>query len=97
MSTNISKEHGDRLYWLGRYTERVFTTLRTIQKFYDKMIDRSNGYKDYLGYFGLEDSYGSNEAFVRSILYDEDNYNSVAFSLERAYDNGIVLREDIST
>ena len=97
MSTNISKEHGDRLYWLGRYTERVFTTLRTIQKFYDRMLDRSNGYTDYLGYFGLEDSYGSNDAFVRSFLYDVSNVNSVAFSLERAYDNGIVLREDIST
>ena len=41
--TTISKEHSDRLYWLGRYTERAFTSLRTIQKLYDKMLDRKNG------------------------------------------------------
>ena len=46
MST-ISKEHSDRLYWLGRYTERAFTTLRTIQKLYDKIIDKQKGYTDY--------------------------------------------------
>ena len=96
MST-ISKEHSDRLYWLGRYTERAFTTLRTIQKHYDKMIDNSRGYADYLQYFGLLDTYGNNESFTRSFLYDESNSNSVAYSLERAYDNGIVLREEIST
>ncbi len=95
--TTISKEHSDRLYWLGRYTERAFTTLRTIQKLYDKMLDKSKGYADYLKCFGLYDSYGSNEAFINSFLYDGSNANSVAYSLERAYDNGIVLREEIST
>ena len=96
MST-ISKEHSDRLYWLGRYTERVFTTLLTLQKLYDNMLDRQRGYTEYLGYFGLPDSYGSSKAFIRSFLYEESNPNSVAYSLERAYDNGIVLREEIST
>ena len=95
--TTISKEHSDRLYWLGRYTERAFTTLRTIQKLYDKMLDKSRGYADYLKCFGLSDIYGSNEAFIHSFLYDGSNANSVAYSLERAYDNGIVLREEIST
>ena len=55
--TTISKEHSDRLYWLGRYTERAFTTLRTIQKLYDKIIDKQKGYTDYLKYFGLTDNY----------------------------------------
>ncbi len=93
----ISLEHSDRLYWLGRYTERVFTTLKTLQKLYDRTIDNRSGYAEYLGYFGLSDSYGSNRDFFRSFLYDSTNPNSVAYSLERAYDNGIVLREEIST
>lgn len=93
----ISREHSDRLYWLGRYTERVFTTLLTLQKLYDKMIDNSRQYTEYLGYFGLADSYGSNKAFIRSFLFEHSNPHSVAYSLERAYDNGIVLREEIST
>ena len=35
--------------------------------------------------------------FFRSFLFDNNNPNSAAYSLERAYDNGIVLREEIST
>ena len=88
----ISLEHSDRLYWLGRYTERVFTTLKTLQKLYDRTIDNRSGYAEYLGYFGLSDSYGSNRDFFRSFLYDSTNPNSVAYSLERAYDNGIVCK-----
>lgn len=37
------------------------------------------------------------DEFLKSFLFDKNNCNSVAHSLERAYDNGIVLREDIST
>jgi len=93
----ISLEHSDRLYWLGRYTERAFTTLGTLLKLYDKMIDSSADYQEYLNAFGLHDAFGDKNAFIRSFLYDTENQNSVAYSLERAYDNGIVLREEIST
>lgn len=93
----ISLEHSDRLYWLGRYTERAFITLKSLDKLYDKMIDDSHGYTEYLGYFGLSDTYENSREFLRSFLYDEDNTHSAAYSLERAYDNGIVLREEIST
>ena len=96
MST-ISKEHGDRLFWLGRYTERFFITLRSLDKLYDKMIDEKHGYKEYLAYFGLDDTYSDSHDFIRSFLYDDSNPNSAAFCLERAYDNGIVLREEISS
>lgn len=94
----ISIDHGDRLFWLGRYTERVFTTLKALEKQYDNMIDSDHDlYKQYLQCFGLEDTYGDMFAFLRSFLFDKNNCNSVAYSLSRAYDNGIVLREDIST
>ncbi|SDB35106.1 A predicted alpha-helical domain with a conserved ER motif [Ruminococcaceae bacterium FB2012] len=93
----ISIEHGDRLYWLGRYTERFFITLRALDKLSDKMIDDKYGYREYLGYFGLSDTYSDYKDFIRSFLYDESNPNSAAYTLERAYDNGIVLREEIST
>ena len=80
----ISLEHGDRLYWLGRYTERVFTTIKSLERLYDKIIDRDpDHYIKYLECFGLSD--------------DFENCYSAAYSLERAYDNGIVLREEIST
>ena len=94
----ISIDHGDRLFWLGRYTERVFTTLKALEKQYDNMMDKDHDlYKKYLSCFGLEDTYGDMFAFLRSFLFDKNNCNSVCYSLNRAYDNGIVLREDIST
>ena len=40
----ISLEHSSRLYWLGRYTERAFTTLDALQALYDKMLDQGTGY-----------------------------------------------------
>ena len=93
----ISLEHSDRLYWLGRYTERFFTTLKALDALYDKMLDSKHGYTEYLGYFGLSDIYSDNREFIRSFLFDINNPNSAAYSLEKAYDNGIVLREEIST
>ena len=34
----ISLEQTDRLYWLGRYSERVYTTIRLFSQRYDIMI-----------------------------------------------------------
>ena len=93
----ISLEHSDRLYWLGRYTERFFTTIKALSKQFDKMIGTAHSYTDYLDCFGLPDTYMDNKDFIHSLLFDESNAHSAAYSLERAYDNGIVLREEIST
>ena len=62
----ISLEHSNRLYWLGRYTERFFTTLKALGDLYDKMLDTQHGYTDYLGCFGLADTYADNAAFFRA-------------------------------
>ena len=94
----ISIEHGDRLFWLGRYSERAFMTIRSLNRLMDKVIDKDREhYVKYLECFGLPDTYGSSAEFFKSFVFDLSNSNSIAFSLERAYDNGIVLREEIST
>lgn len=96
--SNISTEHSSRIYWLGRYTERAFTTLKSLERLYDKVIDRdAEHYKKYLDCFGMSDTYGDYKAFFHSFIFDKNNICSAAYSLERAYDNGIVLREEIST
>ena len=38
----ISVEQTDRLYWLGRYTERVYTTMRLFFTTYDTKIGRAS-------------------------------------------------------
>ncbi len=96
--SNISTEHSSRIYWLGRYTERALTTLKSLERLYDKVIDRDpEHYKKYLECFGMSDTYGDYKTFFRSFIFDKSNSCSAAYSLERAYDNGIVLREEIST
>ena len=35
----VSVEKANHLYWLGRYTERVFTTLKGFISVYDNMLD----------------------------------------------------------
>ena len=38
----ISLEKQDHLFWLGRYCERVYTTIRTFLLSYDKMLDNDD-------------------------------------------------------
>ena len=44
----VSVEKANHLYWLGRYTERVFTTLKGFISVYDNMLDSDpTAYKKY--------------------------------------------------
>lgn len=99
--STISIEHGDKLFWLGRYTERAFTTLITLEKLYDKAIDASpndcNNYVNFLNCLGLSNSFSNASEFFRNFIFDKNNFSSASHSLGKAYDNGIVLREEIST
>ena len=38
-----SIENTDRLYWLGRYSERVYTTLKLFGMSYDTMLEEGAG------------------------------------------------------
>ena len=94
----ISIEHGDRLFWLGRYAERAFTTLCALETLYDRGIDSNpDSYTGYLSRLGFENTYKDGVDFFESFIFNKDNPGSVAACLTRAYDNGIVLREEIST
>ena len=94
----ISMEKVDHLYWLGRYTERVYTTLRVFFHIYDKMIEQPEGiYAKYCERLNIPNIYTSNRQFVMSYLFNEDNPDSLRSNMERAYDNAVVLRDELST
>ncbi len=94
----ISVEQTDRLYWLGRYSERVYTTLRLYSNSFDTMIDEiTDSYKEFCRMIDIPDVYGSKEDFQAKYPFDEENPDSIFSNLNRAYDNAIVLREEIGS
>lgn len=94
----ISIENTDRLYWLGRYSERVYTTIRLFSTSYDSMIDATPAsYEEFCRKLNIPNIYTSGENFIRTYCFDAEDPNSILSNLTRAYDNGITLREEIGT
>ncbi len=94
----ISVEQASRLYWLGRYTERAYTTIRMFFNSYDRMIDEEReSYTAFCSSIDIPDIYQSKEDFLKRYPFDAENPDSIISNLNRAYDNAIVLRESIST
>jgi len=94
----ISIEKADRLFWIGRYTERVFTTLVTFFDYFDQMIDGDQeAYKKFCEKVAIPDIYEDKETFIRRYLFDPEDPNSVYSNLDRAYGNAMVMRDEISS
>lgn len=95
-SNIISAMKANRLYWLGRYEERVYLTLHLLRKCYDKMIDGdSNDYDTFWQKLDVSNNYQTEDEFKLGMMFDDQNVSSVFSSLLRAQDNAILLREDI--
>jgi len=94
----ISLEQADRLYWLGRYSERVYTTLRVYFKGFDNMIDEiSESYPEYCRMVDIPNIYEDKDDFMHRYPFDQENPDSIISTLNKAYDNAIVLRESIGS
>ena len=94
----IGLSRTNRLFWLGRYLERVYTTLKATRAMFDAETDGAEAdYKDYCRRMGIACHYETTAAFIRSYYFDAGNADSVAASLAHAYDNAIVLRETLSS
>ena len=94
----ISVENADRLYWLGRYSERVYTTIRLFSASYDDMIDaQADSYDEFCKRLEIPDIYTSRKNFIERYCFDGEDPNSIFSNLMRAYDNAVVLREEIGS
>ena len=94
----ISVEQADRLYWLGRYTERVYTTLKMYNQGFDQMIDEAeDSYPQFCLRMDIPNIYKDKDDFFYRYPYDPVNPDSIISNLQRAYDNAIVLRESIGS
>lgn len=93
-----SVENTDRLYWLGRYSERVYTTIKLYGQRFDSMLEEgAGGYGEFCRSLDIPNIYTSAEDFRRSYPFGRDNENSIYSNLMRAYDNAVELREEIGS
>lgn len=87
----------DRLYWLGRYTERVYTTLRLFSLAFDTFLEMGEGRTGFCESLEIPDIYRDREDFIDSYAFSLDDPNSIISNLYRAYDNAIELRQEIGS
>ncbi|MGN1209236.1 MAG: alpha-E domain-containing protein [Duodenibacillus sp.] len=97
--STISNEQADRLYWLGRYVERVSSTLKLFNRSIDRMLDQDDDdYVDFCRRLSIPSNiYSGLDDFQVRYLFDPENPDSVYSNLSRAYDNAIVLRNFITS
>lgn len=94
----ITVEKANQLFWLGRYVERVYTTIREFFIGYDRMLDeKEDSYKDFCARINIPDCYENKEHFLKEYPFHAQNPDSIISNLSRAYDNAIVNREEIGT
>ena len=94
----ISLEQADHLYWLGRYIERVYTTLKVFSKRFDVLIDGAiNSYEDFCKSIDIPNVYSDKADFIKNYPFDSTNPDSIISNLVRAHDNAITLRESIGS
>jgi len=93
----VSLKHSSNLYWLGRYAERVYTTLDTFFDYYDSTLDKDKlSYKDFLKRLEIEDEFSDYESFLNEFLYGTDCF-SISSTFRLAYDNALVLKNMIGS
>ena len=94
----ISIEQADRILWLGRYTERVYTTVSLYNRYFDSMIDGTpETYSEFCEKLDIPNIYTDVQDFMSRYLFDTENPDSIISNLYRAFDNAIVLRETIGS
>ena len=70
----ISLEKSECLFWLGRYTERVYTTIRIFNDVLDKMLDQeTKRYEGFCQRLNIPNIYTSPEDFVDRYLFDPNH------------------------
>lgn len=94
----ISIEKVSRFYWLGRYTERVFSTLKMYFEVYDDMIDiNEDAYISFCENIGIDNIYETKEDFCERYIFDNEDPNSIVSNFIRGMDNAVMLRGELSS
>ena len=97
MST-LSPAKANRLFWLGRYAERIFAQLHFLRHYYDLCLDegREDALLEYCRRLNLSACSSDRDAFIIDHLYGESS-SSLRSCLDSLNDNSLVLREELTT
>ena len=94
----VTASKAENLFWLGRYTERVFTTLNVFFPFYDRVMDTDvDAFRPFARALDLPEDFEDFDAFVHAFLYDKDNRDSVRSAISSAFYNAVVLRPELGS
>jgi len=94
----ISPSKANRLFWLGRYAERVYMSLHLLRKYYDTHIDGDKrAYCVYCEKLNIPHDGDIGADFIQSLLYSVNMQGSLLSGLKFANDNAIVVREEITS
>lgn len=97
-SIPITKSKVENLYWLGRYTERVFTTLNTFLPFYDRVMDADmDSFRPFARALDLPQDFTDFDTFITSFLYDGANPDSIRSAIRSAFMNAVPLRPELGS
>ena len=95
---NVTLTKQNRLFWLGRYSERVFLLTRVMLENYDNLLETGEfDIPSFCSSVGIPCEYDDGEAFIRGFTFDKDKTYSIAASLDYMLGNGMVLREILTT
>lgn len=95
-TSTLSKTN--RLFWLGRYVERTFIAIEMMEEAYDVSLDGpAFDYEGYCARLNIPNRYEYVFDFLESYLFNPENPDSAISSLNRAFDNAVVLRETLSS
>lgn len=98
MGAQISSTKRNRLFWLGRYVERVYRSVDYLLSYYDTLIDgTAPDFHDYCRRMGITDSFASPDDFIKGYLFNATSPCSVKSYMSAAIGNGMLLREVLST
>jgi len=97
ITTSLTLKQVDSLYWLGRYTERVLSTLRNFMVVYDSQLDSEFDYADYCAKLDIYNSFRDLKDFCYRYAFDRNYASSIICSMLRAYDNAVMLRDIIGS
>ncbi|WP_317855926.1 alpha-E domain-containing protein [Chakrabartyella piscis] len=90
----ITLNKNNRLFWLGRYAERVYQSVGIVAKMQDMMLDEEDIDIDaFCSKIGIAAIFDSPEDFCKRYPFDRSLQGSIICAADDMLGNGMVLRE----